>query len=124
MNRRDQTGPTGPNRAKGGSGGDQGPMSLNESQKYCAASLVSFPFGPADTKRYIIDGWKEVPCKAVQSRPAWDQRCLDFHRTERAVRTSSAAQVRRPIYASSIGRRHAYGPLLEPLLAELSPLVM
>ena len=54
---------------------------------------------------------------------SWDQRCLDFHRTERAVRTSSATQVRRPIYASSIGRRHAYGPLLEPLLAELSPLM-
>jgi tetratricopeptide (TPR) repeat protein len=52
---------------------------------------------------------------------SWDQRCLDFHRTERAVRTSSATQVRRPIYASSIGRRHVYGPLLEPLLAELSP---
>jgi tetratricopeptide (TPR) repeat protein len=51
---------------------------------------------------------------------SWDQRCLDFHRTERAVRTSSATQVRKPIYASSIGRRHVYGPLLEPLLAELS----
>ncbi|MGA7809149.1 tetratricopeptide repeat protein [Bradyrhizobium sp.] len=49
----------------------------------------------------------------------WDARCLDFHRTERVVRTSSAAQVRRPIYASSVGRRHAYGALLEPLLAEL-----
>jgi hypothetical protein len=56
-------------------------------------------------------------------RLSWDQRCLDFHRTERAVRTSSATQVRRPIYASSIGRRHAYEPLPEPLLAELSPLM-
>jgi tetratricopeptide (TPR) repeat protein len=52
---------------------------------------------------------------------SWDQRCLDFHRTERAVRTSSATQVRKPIYASSIGRRYVYGPLLEPLLAALSP---
>jgi tetratricopeptide (TPR) repeat protein len=49
----------------------------------------------------------------------WNQNCLDFHRTERVVRTSSATQVRRPIYASSIGRGHAYGSLLEPLLAEL-----
>ena len=54
----------------------------------------------------------------------WDQNCLDFHRTERVVRTSSATQVRRPIYASSIGRRHAYGALLEPLLAELQPLML
>jgi hypothetical protein len=51
----------------------------------------------------------------------WDQRCLDFHRTERIVRTSSAAQVRKPIYASSIGRWRAYEPLLGPLIAELTP---
>jgi tetratricopeptide (TPR) repeat protein len=51
----------------------------------------------------------------------WDQRCLEFYSTERIVRTSSAAQVRRPIYASSIGRRYSYGALLEPLLAELRP---
>ena len=49
----------------------------------------------------------------------WDQRCLEFHSTTRIVRTSSAAQVRKPIYTSSIGRRHSYGALLEPLLAEL-----
>jgi tetratricopeptide (TPR) repeat protein len=54
----------------------------------------------------------------------WDKNCLDFHRTERVVRTSSAAQVRRPIYNSSIGRGRAYGSLLEPLLAELQPPMM
>jgi len=53
----------------------------------------------------------------------WDPACLDFHRTERVVRTSSATQVRKPIYASSVGRRRAYGPLLAPLLAELAPLM-
>jgi tetratricopeptide (TPR) repeat protein len=51
----------------------------------------------------------------------WDKRCLDFHNTERVVRTSSATQVRRPIYASSVGRRRAYESMLGPLLAELSP---
>jgi tetratricopeptide (TPR) repeat protein len=51
----------------------------------------------------------------------WDPRCLDFHRTDRVVRTSSATQVRQPIYASSVGRRHRYGSLLAPLLAELPP---
>jgi tetratricopeptide (TPR) repeat protein len=50
----------------------------------------------------------------------WDERCLDFHSTERVVRTSSAAQVRKPIYASSVGRRRAYQAMLGPLLAELS----
>jgi tetratricopeptide (TPR) repeat protein len=52
----------------------------------------------------------------------WDARCLEFHSTERIVRTASAAQVRRPIYASSVGRRRAYQSMLGPLLAELPPL--
>ena len=50
---------------------------------------------------------------------AWDARCLDFHRTERPVRTASAAQVRRPIYTSSVGRWRRYEAFLAPLLAEL-----
>jgi tetratricopeptide (TPR) repeat protein len=50
----------------------------------------------------------------------WDPRCLDFHLTERVVRTASATQVRQPIYTSSIGRWRAYEPMLGPLLAELS----
>lgn len=50
---------------------------------------------------------------------AWDNRCLDFYRTERPVRTASAAQVRKPIYDDSVGRRHKYAAFLAPLLAEL-----
>lgn len=49
----------------------------------------------------------------------WDARCLDFHRSERAVRTASAAQVRKPIYQSSVGRWRKYQSFLGPLLAEL-----
>ncbi len=49
----------------------------------------------------------------------WDKRCLDFHKTERAVRTASAIQVRQPLYASAVGRWHAYERHIGPLLAEL-----
>lgn len=49
----------------------------------------------------------------------WDARCLDFHRSQRPVRTASAAQVRRPIYQASVGRRRRYEAFLGPLLAEL-----
>jgi tetratricopeptide (TPR) repeat protein len=49
----------------------------------------------------------------------WDPRCLEFHRTERPVRTASATQVRQPIYESSIGRSQMHTPFLGPLLAEL-----
>lgn len=50
---------------------------------------------------------------------AWDVRCLDFHRCERVVRTASAAQVRKPIYQSAVGRWRKYQSFLGPLLAEL-----
>jgi Sulfotransferase family len=50
----------------------------------------------------------------------WDPSCLEFHRTERPVRTASASQVRRPIYQSAIGRWRAYADHLQPLLAELN----
>lgn len=53
---------------------------------------------------------------------AWDPRCLDFHQTQRTVRTASAMQVRQPIYRNSVGRWRAYEPFLGPLLAELQPL--
>jgi tetratricopeptide (TPR) repeat protein len=49
----------------------------------------------------------------------WDSRCLDFHRSERRVRTASAAQVRRPVSADSIGRWRAYADHLGPLLEAL-----
>jgi hypothetical protein len=50
----------------------------------------------------------------------WDPNYLQFHRTERPVRTTSATQVRQPIYRSAIGRWCVYEPYLRPLLAELS----
>jgi hypothetical protein len=51
----------------------------------------------------------------------WDEACLTFHKTKRAVRTISHAQVRRPIYRSSIGRARPSGEALEPLLEALKP---
>jgi tetratricopeptide (TPR) repeat protein len=49
----------------------------------------------------------------------WDDACLAFHQTERAVRTASASQVRQPIYKSSIGRWRPYAALLQPLIEAL-----
>ena len=47
----------------------------------------------------------------------WDPRCLEYHRTPRAVGTASKWQVRQPIYAHSVGRWRNYrkhiGALLE-----------
>jgi hypothetical protein len=47
----------------------------------------------------------------------WDGACLAFHKTERPVRTASAAQVRQPIYGTSIARWRPDPATLAPLLA-------
>lgn len=49
----------------------------------------------------------------------WDPACLSFDKTKRVVLTASAAQVRRPIYRSSIGRWRRYQFMLAPLLAAM-----
>ncbi|MBT7759511.1 MAG: tetratricopeptide repeat protein, partial [Rhodospirillaceae bacterium] len=54
----------------------------------------------------------------------WNDGCLDFHKTERAVRTASLTQVRQPIYASSIGRWRRHERHLGPLLEALGPLAL
>ena len=41
--------------------------------------------------------------------------CLRFHRTERAVRTPSSEQVRRPIFTSGLDYWRNYDPWLDPL---------
>jgi tetratricopeptide (TPR) repeat protein len=46
----------------------------------------------------------------------WDERCLAFHRNERVVRTASVAQVRKPIYRSSVARWKHFEAHLGPLL--------
>lgn len=53
----------------------------------------------------------------------WDDACLAFHETKRAVRTASASQVRRPLYRSAVGRWRPQDELLAPLLAGLGPAI-
>ncbi len=53
----------------------------------------------------------------------WNDACLDFHKTERQVRTASVTQVRQPIYTSSVERWRKYEKHLGPLLDALGDLV-
>jgi tetratricopeptide (TPR) repeat protein len=50
----------------------------------------------------------------------WDEACLSFHETERAVTTPSLWQVRQPIYTQSVGRWRHYEKHLAPLMAGLA----
>jgi tetratricopeptide (TPR) repeat protein len=51
----------------------------------------------------------------------WDPACLRFYETASVVRTASAAQVRRPLFSTSIGRWARFASELEPLLKALGP---
>ncbi|MBI3223121.1 MAG: sulfotransferase [Nitrosomonadales bacterium] len=53
----------------------------------------------------------------------WNDACLDFYNTQRAVRTASLTQVRQPIYTSSVERWRHYEKFLDPLLDALGELV-
>ena len=50
---------------------------------------------------------------------AWEPACLEFYKTERAVRTASTWQVRQPLYDSSVGRWKIYYKHLAPLCAAI-----
>lgn len=45
----------------------------------------------------------------------WQDACLDFHKNTSAAATASAAQVREPIYSSSVGLWKKYEKELEPI---------
>lgn len=49
----------------------------------------------------------------------WDENCLSFHQTERAINTPSRWQVRQPIYKSSKERWRNYKSHLAPLIKYL-----
>lgn len=50
---------------------------------------------------------------------AWDAACLDFHRNAAPVSTPSAAQVRQPMYKTSVARWERHRDALAPVMAYL-----
>jgi tetratricopeptide (TPR) repeat protein len=49
----------------------------------------------------------------------WDDRCINFHRNSRPVKTASRVQVRQPLFRSSLQRWRSYEVGIGPLLNEL-----
>ena len=45
----------------------------------------------------------------------FEQACVEFHNTERSVRTPSSEQVRQPIFTTSLAAHEPYDPWLSPL---------
>jgi tetratricopeptide (TPR) repeat protein len=51
----------------------------------------------------------------------FEEACLNFHETERAVRTASSEQVRQPLYRSGVDQWEHYSASLDPLRSVLGP---
>jgi tetratricopeptide (TPR) repeat protein len=49
----------------------------------------------------------------------WDPNCLNFHESDRAIRTASVTQVRQPIYTGSVEKWRKYEAQLQPLIRVL-----
>ena len=51
----------------------------------------------------------------------FEESCVNFHATERAVRTASSEQVRQPIFRSGLDQWEHFDPWLDPLRTALGP---
>lgn len=83
---------------------------------------------PGKVQRVIYERLVEAPEEEVRRLLAFlelpfDQSCLRFYETDRAVWTASSEQVRRPIYTEGIGSWQTLAPWLEPLKRALGPVL-
>lgn len=67
----------------------------------------------------IVDLEREVRRLLEFCGLPFEQACLDFHKTQRNVRTPSSEQVRRPVNSSGVGQWRKYSAFLEPLRQSL-----
>ena len=69
-----------------------------------------------DYENVVADTEKEAKRLIEFLELPWDDKCVDFHKSDRPVKTASVAQVRKPIYSTSVKRWKKYGEGLQPLV--------
>jgi hypothetical protein len=74
-------------------------------------------------ERMVDDTESEVRRMLDYCGLGFEPACLEFYKTERAVRTPSSEQVRRPIYRDATEEWRAYEKFLGPLKAALGPVL-
>jgi len=114
------------------------------------AAGQAFTYGLANTGRYyhdyveLMDHWDEVlPDKVLRVQYEdvvsdteaqvrrlldycdlpFEESCLQFYETERAVRTASSEQVRQPIYSGALEHWRKYEKYLDELKVSLGPIL-
>ena len=53
----------------------------------------------------------------------FEEACLAFHKTKRAVRTASSEQVRQPLYKTGVDQWRNFEAHLQPLIHKLAPVI-
>jgi tetratricopeptide (TPR) repeat protein len=66
-------------------------------------------------ERMVTEPENEVRALLAHCGLPFEEACLRFYETERAVRTASSEQVRQPLYSDAVDHWQNYGPWLAPL---------
>jgi hypothetical protein len=74
-------------------------------------------------ERMVEDTEAEVRALLEYCGLEFEPACLEFYKTERAVRTASSEQVRQPIYRDATDEWRAYEAHLDPLKVALGAVV-
>jgi hypothetical protein len=74
-------------------------------------------------ERMVSDTEAEVRALLAHCGLEFEPACLAFHETERAVRTASSEQVRRPIFTEGTEAWKPFAPYLGALEAALGPVL-
>ena len=74
-------------------------------------------------ERMVDDTEAEVRALLAYCNLEFEPACLEFHKTERAVRTASSEQVRQPIYRDATDEWRPYEPHLGPLKTALGEML-
>jgi tetratricopeptide (TPR) repeat protein len=90
-----------------------------EHMRYVRGMLPPSVFFEVTYEDLVTDFETHARCIVEHCGLSWDASCMEFWRVERPVRSASVVQVRRPLFASSMGRAHAHAQELAPLIAAL-----
>ena len=74
-------------------------------------------------ERMVDDPEGEVRRLLAACGLPFEERCLQFYQNDRAVRTASSEQVRRPIFRDGVDQWQHFEPWLGPLKAALGPVL-